>query len=184
MKILKRILLAIAIIIGIALIVALFTKKEYKVEREVTISKPKNEVFNYVKYLKNQNKFNVWALADPKMRTEFKGTDGTVGFVSAWNSELDDVGQGEQTIAKIDEGNKIDYNLHFVRPMESKAYSYMTTETVNDQTTKVKWGMQSKMAYPFNLMLVIFSIDKMLGDDMQTSLNSLKNQMETTNQSL
>ena len=55
MKILKRILLVIVIIIALALITALFVKKDMKAEREVIINKPRTEVYNYVKYLRNQN---------------------------------------------------------------------------------------------------------------------------------
>ena len=48
MRILKKILVVLAIIIAIPLIVALFVKKDYAVEREVIINKPKAEVFNYI----------------------------------------------------------------------------------------------------------------------------------------
>ena len=61
MKILKIILLVIAILIVIPLVVALFVAKEYAVERYVEINKPKSEVFDYVKYLKNQDNFSKWA---------------------------------------------------------------------------------------------------------------------------
>ena len=77
MKILKRILLVIVILIGLVLITGLFVKKEMKAEREVVINKPKSEVFNYVKYLKNQKEYSKWASMDPAMKVEFKGTDAT-----------------------------------------------------------------------------------------------------------
>ena len=93
MKILKRILLVIVILIGLVLITGLFVKKEMKAEREVVINKPKSEVFNYVKYLKNQKEYSKWASMDPAMKVEFKGTDATPCFVYAWESEKDDVGK-------------------------------------------------------------------------------------------
>ena len=73
MKILKRILLVIVIIIALALITALFVKKDMKAEREVIINKPRTEVYNYVKYLRNQNDYSKWASMDPNMKKEFKG---------------------------------------------------------------------------------------------------------------
>jgi len=81
MKIAKRILLGILGIIVLLLVVALFVKKEYAVEREIAINKPKQEVFDYVKFLKNQDNFSVWAQTDPNMKKDFRGTDGTVGVV-------------------------------------------------------------------------------------------------------
>ena len=38
------------------------------------------------------------------------------------------MGQGEQEIVKIEEGNRIDYALRFKKPMEDNATSYMATE--------------------------------------------------------
>lgn len=178
MKIVKGILIVVLILIAIPLIAALFIKKDYAVEREVIINKPKQEVFEYVKYLKNQNKFSKWANLDPNMKQEFRGTDGTVGFVSAWESQSDDVGKGEQEIKGIKDGERIDYELRFLKPFESTSPAYMTTETVNGNQTKVKWGFSGHMSYPMNLMLIAMNMEKMLGDDFQLGLNNLKGIME------
>ena len=55
MKIVKKILIAIAILIAIPFVVALFVKSEYAVEREITINKPKQQVFDYIKLLKKKD---------------------------------------------------------------------------------------------------------------------------------
>ena len=55
MRILKVILFGILGLVSLVLIIALFVKKEYAVEREITVNKPKVEVFEYVKFLKNQD---------------------------------------------------------------------------------------------------------------------------------
>lgn len=138
MKILKRILLVVAINIGIALIAALFVKKDMDAVREVTINKPKQDVFNYVKYLKHQEAYSKWESMEPAMKKSYRGTDGTVGFVSAWDSEKSDVGKGEQEIKKIVEGKSMDTELRFLEPMESTATSSITTESVTPGATKVK----------------------------------------------
>lgn len=178
MRILKIILLIIAIIVAIPLILALFVKKEYSVEREVVINKPKQHVYDYVKYLKNQNNYSKWANMDPNMRKEFKGTDGTVGFVSAWDSDKDDVGKGEQEIVKIEEGRRIDYEIRFIKPFESTAPAYMTTEPVSENQTKVKWGFTGRMPYPMNVMQLFMDLPGMIGNDLQTGLNNLKSILE------
>src|SRR5262245_55746209 len=108
MKIVKGILLFIVAIIALALIAALFMKKDYNNEREITINKPKEQVFNYIKYLKNQDNFSKWASMDPDMKKDYRGTDGSVGFVSTWDSDKKDVGKGEQEIKKMTEGERID----------------------------------------------------------------------------
>jgi len=87
MKIIKRILIGIGCLIALLLIVALFIKNDYSVEREITINKPRQEVFDYVKLLKNQDHYSKWVMTDPGMKKDFTGTDGTVGFVYAWDSQ-------------------------------------------------------------------------------------------------
>src|SRR6478736_3566872 len=97
MKILKKVALILLIILTIPLVIALFVKREYDVERAVTINKPKEEVFNYVKYLKNQDNYSKWIQIDPNLKKSFRGTDGTVGFVYAWDGN-NQAGKGEQEI--------------------------------------------------------------------------------------
>jgi uncharacterized protein YndB with AHSA1/START domain len=178
MKILKTILIAVGILIAVPLIVALFVKKDYEVEREITINKPKEEVFDYVKFLKNQDNYSKWATMDPEMEKTYRGTDGTVGFVSAWESDNKDVGKGEQEIKKITEGERIDFELRFFQPFESTEPAYMTTESVSENQTKVKWGFSGHMDYPMNIMMLFMDFEKMIGDDLDTGLKNLKSVLE------
>lgn len=178
MKILKKVLLVVIALVVVALVTALFVQKEYAVEREITISKSKAEVYDYLKLLKNQDEFSVWATRDPNMKKGFRGTDGQVGFVSYWDSESDEVGAGEQEIMGMTEGERIDYQLRFFRPFEATDNAYMVTESVSQNTTKVKWGFDGKMEYPMNLMLLFMDMEEMLGNDLQTGLDRLKMNLE------
>ncbi len=175
MKIVKRILIVVAILIAIPLIIALFVKKEYEVEREVTINKPRNEVFDYVKHLKNQDNYSKWVRMDPNMRKDFKGIDGTVGFVYAWDGNKD-AGKGEQEIKNITEGERVDVEVRFEKPFEVIAAAPIVTEALSEDQTKVKWGMKGKSKYPMNFMNLF--MDGMLGKDMEASLTTLKGILE------
>lgn len=174
MKVLKKILIVLIIIIAIPLVVALFVKKEYTVERDVTINKPTAEVFDYVKHINNQANYNKWVMMDPSMKKETRGTDGTVGFALAWDS--DKVGKGEQEITQINEGKRIDLALHFIKPFENNASAYMSTEPISENQTKLKWSMSGRSPYPMNFMNLF--MNSMLGKDIETSLTTLKNVLE------
>ena len=67
MNILITILIVAGSIIALFLIIALLTKKEFRIEKQVVINKPKQEVFNYLKLLKNQEKYSVWVMKDPNI---------------------------------------------------------------------------------------------------------------------
>lgn len=140
MKNLKKIFTVIAIIIAIPLVVALFVKKDYVVEREIIINKPKAEVFEYIKFLRNQDNYSKWNMMDPDMKKTYKGTDGTIGFISAWESKMENVGAGEQEIVNMIDGERIDMKLRFKVPFESQNDAYMITEDMSNNQTKVKWG--------------------------------------------
>lgn len=175
MKILLKIVVAILILVVFALILAFFVPKDYRVERQIVINKSNTEIFDYVKQVKNQDNFNIWVMADPQMKKEFVGTDGTVGFIYKWNGN-DQVGEGEQEIKSIVEGYKTETELRFKRPFESVGLAYFVTESTGPNETKVIWGMNGNSKYPMNLMNLF--IDKMLGKDMDTSLQKLKTILE------
>lgn len=176
MKILKFLLFLVIGIIALALLAALFIKKDYLVEREVTINKPKQEVYDYVKYLKNQNSYSYWASLDSNMQVTYTGTDATPGFISSWKGNKD-VGVGEQEIVKVEEGKRVEYALRFKEPFESNGSSYMSTEEAGPNATKVKWAMYGTSKYPMNLMNLFMG--GMIGKDLQTGLNNLKTRMES-----
>jgi hypothetical protein len=178
MKTLKKIAIILIAIITLPLIAALFLEKDYKVQREIIVEQPVDSVFNYIKYLKNQDNFSKWANMDPDMKKEYRGTDAAVGFVSAWESKKDDVGKGEQEIIKITQGQRIDYELRFIEPFEATENAYITTEKASSSSTKVIWGFNGHMNYPMNLMLVMMDFEDMIGNDLQTGLNTLKKVLE------
>jgi uncharacterized membrane protein len=174
----KRLLVILILFISIVLIVAYFMPKEYSVEREITINKPADSIFKYVRSLKNQNEFSVWANRDPKIRITYKGTDGAVGAVSSWESNVKEVGVGEQEITKITENRRLDFALRFKKPMEDTAVGFMSTEPVSGNQTKVRWGISGVIPYPTNIMLPMLKMDQMIGNDLQKGLENLKEKME------
>jgi hypothetical protein len=178
MKILKGILLTLVALVALVLIVALFVEKDYAIEREIVINKPKQEVFNYIKFVKNQDHFSKWNQLDPNMKKSYKGTDGQVGFVYSWDSNDDNVGKGEQEIANIVEGEKVEMKLRFKVPFESESEAYLATESVDSPSTKVKWGFKGTSPYPFNIMGLFFDMENLIGGDLATGLSNLKGVLE------
>ncbi len=174
MKIFLWIIIVLAGIFVLLLLIGLFTKKDYSAGREVIINKSKALVFDYLRLLKNQNKWSVWGSMDPNMKTRFTGTDGTVGFISAWESDIKNVGSGEQEILNIVEGERLDYEIRFLKPFKSTSWAYITTSAINDNQTRVHWGFNGKMKYPSNLTLVFMNMEKMIGNDFEKGLHKLK----------
>ena len=178
-KILIAILAFIVLLAAVVVVLAFTVSGNYKVEREISINKPKSEVFSYIKMLKNQNDWGPWARKDPNMKVEYRGTDGAPGFVSAWKSDNDQLGEGEQEIKKIVEGERIDTELRFKQPFAATNDSYMLTEATGENQTKVRWGFAGSVPRPFNVMCLFMDMDKMVGDEFQEGLNTLKTKLES-----
>ncbi|MBL7732214.1 MAG: SRPBCC family protein [Chitinophagaceae bacterium] len=173
-------MIVVYILVGIIvalLLIALVIPKEMNATRDIIINKPVGEVFNYIKYLRNQHNYSKWATLDPNMKNEYRGTDGAPGFVNSWTGNKK-VGQGEQEITGVEEGKALHTDLRFIKPFKSFAKSSIRTEAVDAGSTRVSWGFESKMNYPMNIMKLFMNMEKMIGNDFSTGLQNLKNVLE------
>jgi len=172
------ILLALASFIIMLLVTALFITKSFHIECEIIINKPRQVVFDYIKFTKNQQYYNKWWMIDPDAKKTYFGKDGTIGFIASWDSQNKQAGKGEQEIVKVSDGQLISYQIRFKKPFESVAASYLiTTSTQNDQTL-VKWGFNGTNKYPINLMFALLNFRKMLGNEINGSLEILRTILE------
>lgn len=178
MSIFAIILVVIAAIIVFIIIAAAMASPEYVVEQEIIIEKPKQTVFDYVKYSKNQHYYNKWWMIDPNARKEYTGTDGQRGFVMKWESDNKQAGKGEQEITRVTEGQRIDYEIRFIKPFEGTSASHMETVALSPNQTKVIWVFSGERNFGMRIFHVLFNIKKTLGKDILTSLTNLKRIVE------
>lgn len=170
MKTLKKIVIALLIILAIPFVIALFAPKEFKAGSEIVINRPKEEVFNYIRLIQNQNNFGTWQLSDPSIKTTTEGVDGTVGFVYRWEGEK--TGKGTQVITAIRENERMESELDF--GFGDPAQSYFTVADAGPGQTRVTWGIEGKSPYPFNFMNLVMDMNK----DFEEGLTNLKNILE------
>jgi hypothetical protein len=111
----------------------------------------------------------------PDRKKEFKGTDGTVGFIYAWSGNKD-AGQGEKEILNIVEGKRIETEIRFVKPMVATAQVTMETEALSNNQTKVSLINAGTLKYPINIMIPI--LEKNFPKDVDASLATLKQILE------
>ncbi len=169
------ILLVVAGIIALLLILALFMKRNHYVKREIIINAPRQKVYDFLKLLKNQDKFNKYAQVDPDRNWSYKGIDGTIGFSISWNGNKD-VGEGEKEITGLTEGTRIETQIRFIRPMKTTADVIMDVESTSDVQTKVSMSNAGTLSYPMNIMIPV--AEKMFPKDIDESLANLKRILE------
>ena len=176
-RFLSYFLFLVVCLVAIALLGAVFIPKEYSVERTITFKQPQNQVYQYVRQLKNQDTYSVWSSIDPGMQKSFTGIDGQVGFIAAWESDHPEVGKGEQEITAISD-TRIDYELRFLEPFASSSAAYMEVNALTQNQARVRWGFSGHMDYPMNLLLILMDMEAMIGDDFEHGLKNLKDILE------
>ena len=157
-------------------ILAIIAPKSYDVYREISVNKSLDEVFEYLKYLKNQDDWSPWAEKDTNMKKTFTGTDGTVGFVSAWEGNKE-VGSGEQEIMGIKENEEITTELRFLKPFKSTSDAYLRVFKEGN-ATKIIWGFSGNNKFPVSIMMLFMNMDKSVGSDFEHGLTKLKKVLE------
>ncbi len=173
------ILLCVLIIIAIPFIIALFSAREYTIIRTILINRAQQAVFDYSKLLRNGELYNKWIMTDPAIKKTFTGTDGTVGFIYAWESENKQVGKGEQEITQIIESEKISSEVRFIKPFTGKAQTYMETSPFAENQTHLTWVFMGELNYMMRVIHMLLNLKKALTKDIDTSLEQLKNNLET-----
>lgn len=108
---------------------------------------------------------------DPDMKKEYRGTDGTVGFVSAWEGNKK-VGKGEQEIMQIEDGKRIEFQLRFELPFKVTNGAELIVEDAGNGKTKVTWGFFGRSPRPMNLFSLFMK--GMIIKDFNTGLANLK----------
>lgn len=176
--ILTNISLVVVAVILIILIVALFAKKSFIVQREITICSSINNVFDYIKFLENHHSFSKWATKDVSKKTERRGVDGTPGFIQTWNNFKEKAGTGELEIKQIVDCSHLLLEHRYFKPVPGIGNSLITTRATSYKETNVKWQYNGFSRYPINFFTAVMNIDKIIGGDLENCLKKLKCQLE------
>lgn len=173
---------ALGVLIGfivILLIMALFVKKRYTILRETTINSPLGEVYDYLRFHKNQKQYNHWLQLDPHVRTEIKGApDGQPGSILFFESKSKKAGTGEWENTALVENERIDIELRFLHPYQFTADAKLHLKPIDEETTLLIWEYHSGMNWPINITLLFMDMDKIIGGDIETTLGNIKHQLE------
>lgn len=172
LKITGFVVIALVIII---VFLGLIAPKTYEVERSIVICAPKNQVFFHVQFWNNWKDWSPWAEEDSTMQVTVEGADGAKESLQRWTGEK--AGKGEMINTGVKLNERIDYHLKFFDPWESESDGYIRVEEKNG-TTEVTWGFYGESTFPWNILNLFVSMDKMVGKDFEAGLDLLKSLCE------
>jgi len=169
---LKKILIAIAVIIIVFLIVVALQPAEFRVTRSANVAAPQAAVFDQVNDLHKFEKWNPWGKIDPAMKQSYEGPPAGTGAVYKWAGN-NEVGEGRMTIAESRPSDLVRIKLEFLKPFASVADTEFTFKPEGDQTA-VTWSMSGKNNFMAKAMCLFMSMDKMIGSQFEKGLADMK----------
>ena len=171
-----RFLLYIALgILALVLILGLFARKSYVIERSIEIAAPKALVMDQVRYFRKFDKWSPWKILDPDRKVNFEGADGEPGAMYKWDGN-DDVGSGYQTLKTVSD-NQIEIEVARLQPWEAKSMTRFVFEEAGEKI-RVTWRFNMIIGFPWNGLAMFTDVDAGIGPDQERGLALLKKQCE------
>lgn len=174
MRILKKIVIVLAVLFGLYILISLFLPSQVRVERSIVINAPAEVVFPQVNNFHNWPNWSYWDNIDPAMKSTYEGPDSGTGAKHLWTSENKNVGHGNITITESKPNTEILTDLEF-EGMGTSHGGWMFKDSAGKciVTTFMEMDMGFFGRVPGLMM------DKMLGSDFEKTLEGLKKRCES-----
>ena len=174
---LKKIVLALAVIIAVFVVVVAMQPSAFRVERSTTIAARAPAVFSQVNDFRNWPTWSPWAKIDPAMKQTYEGAPTGVNAITSWAGN-DEVGAGRMTIIESRPNELVRIKLEFLKPFAATNAAEFRFEPEGNQTT-VTWSMSGDNSFMFKAVSLFMSMDKMVGGDFEKGLANMKTVVES-----
>jgi len=149
--------------------------QSFRISRETTIAAPVDRVHALLDDFHQWRAWSPWEGLDPALERTYTGPASGVGAVYAWRGNRR-AGQGRMEITES-EAQHVAVDLLFAAPM--KAHNRVDfTLTPVDGGTHVEWSMTGPQNLVMRLMGKVWSMEKLVGPDLEKGLTQLKRTAE------
>jgi effector-binding domain-containing protein len=173
MKALKYILFTLVGLAALFVLLGLFARNNYHIERSAEIDAPREIVYEQLRFFKHLPNWSPWQQMDPDMKTSIEGTDGEAGAVYKWSGNKK-VGSGSQTFKSV-QINRIDLEVTLNDFSTSPVYFNLAEK---DKKTTVTWAMDMHVPFPWNAFAMLTDVNAFVGKDYEVGLANLKRYCE------
>lgn len=173
---LKKILLAVAVlVVGLAAFIA-SRPAEFSLERSAKLGAPAEVVYAQLADFHRWSAWSPWEKLDPNMTREFSGAESGVGAAYAWQGAKA-VGKGRMTITEARPSESLTIKLEFLEPFAATNTTRFTLKPEGDATA-VTWRMEGQNDFLGKAAHLVMDLEKMVGPDFEKGLASLKDVAE------
>ena len=173
MKTLKKvslIVMVLTVLIGIVIVTA---PSKTHISRSVMIKAPSKLIFQNLLIMKNFNSWSPWRKKDLNTKYEFFGPLMGVDSGMSWESEDEQVGNGEMRIKEVIYPTTVTYLIKF-GPSQATASMILNEFEIG---TEVTWTYDEVEISGFNKFFALLT-ETFIGPDYEEGLFNLKNMME------
>lgn len=170
----KRILLWLAIIVGLVALSGPFLPTDFAVERSIIIKAPHGAINAYLETPKLWNKWSAWSSdRDPTIKFTYSGPEAGKGAKQEWTSK--EMGSGWLNISSSNAKTGIAYFVGFDNGGEAYRGTILLQRPPNGaQGVLVSWSMLGSTGDNYLMRYLAFKLDDWIGSDFEYGLNRLK----------
>ena len=164
-------LIAIIVLVAVILIYAATKPDTFHVERSIKIKASPEKIFALISDFHHWDEWTPYN-KDPAMKKTYSGSSSGKGAMFAWEGNKE-VGKGEISITSTMPPNKVELDLHMIKPFEGRNVVVFSLNAAEDSTS-ITWGMDGKQAFFVKVMGLFMNMDNMVGKDFAVGLAKLK----------
>lgn len=174
MAMVRKSLIAFAVVIVGFLAYIQFRPSEMHVERTAHMSVQPEVVFGLIDHLRSWERWDPWNELDPNQTTTYSGPEQGEGAVAEWSGN-DQVGKGRMELVKSEPPQRVVVSLQFLEPFESEATTEFVLKPMDGgEGTEVTWSMSSEYSYMEKAMGLFVDFEHLIGNDFEKGLAKLE----------
>ena len=174
MRPMMRLILGLAVLVGIMAGVAFGLPAHVTVTRSQKIPAPESVVFPYLNDLHEFSEWSPWQLRDPQLKVTYGGPQQGKGAQVTWTSEKPSVGTGSMEIVESDPNRNIDLAVNFNGLEGTGSYKIVP----DGSGSKVTWNfIYESGSSPLKRWKALM-LDGFVGAEYSAGLDRLKQKVE------
>jgi hypothetical protein len=166
----------LVVVVGVVLAYAATKPDVFRVQRSASIKAPPEKIFPLINDFRSWSSWSPYEHKDPAMKKTFSGAAVGKGAIYEWEGDKN-VGSGRIEIADTAPPNKVSIKLDMIKPFAAHNQVEFRLEPRGDMTD-VTWAMNGHTPYLAKVMHVFIDVDRMVGQDFEAGLASLKSVAE------
>lgn len=171
---LARLVLGLAVLVGIMAGVAFGLPAHVTVSRSKSINAPESIVFPYLNNLHHFSEWSPWRQRDPDLKVTYSGPEQGKGAKVTWTSEKPSIGTGSMEIVESEPNRNIELSLNLNGLEGQGAFSV----NPDGSGSKVTWSFSSESGSSPLKRWKALMLDGFIGPEYDAGLDRLKEKVE------